>query len=164
MAITMCDCPIPEKNTFCLIAVAESKECLVPPAVTEVGTNLYPIEISLAIDPTNPPVVEVVCPGMLCVCGVITKTLTYRGVNSDGTTTDARVERTIYIPFQKCVEDCSINEGDLFEVGYYYTDCGCYQLGCTGTRTVDDVDDTTIYFEIREKDIVRIGVNRVELG
>jgi hypothetical protein len=148
-------CPIANPQTCCQ-HVIEFQTQLVPPTLAgSVSTRVF--------FPQN-PVVEMVCPEKVVICGKLTKEITYTAVKADGTQyqntlTDER-------SFQCIIDREDANEGDEFEVvgaavlceGMPMLQNRANRPGQNGMGAVD------VYWRLREKDIIKVCIRKIVIG
>jgi hypothetical protein len=109
------------------------------------------------------PVVEMVCPEKVVICGKVTKEITYTPVNGDGTVSDMPKVIHDERSFQCVIERDDANEGDRYDIVGFDILCeGMPRLQNKGTRpgaasTSAAVD---VFWRLVEKDIIKVCIRK----
>lgn len=144
-------CPIANPQTCCQHMI-EFKTQLVPPALADsVKTHAYFAQN---------PIVEMVCPEKVIICGKLIKEITYTAVKANGTRYPNRLfdERS----FQCMIDREDANEGDEFEVVGAAVLCeGPPRLQNRGTRPSESGSDSVnVFWRLVEKDIIKVCIRK----
>lgn len=136
----------------CCQHMIEFKTQLVSPALADsVKTHVYFAQT---------PVVEMVCPEKVIICGKLTKKITYTAVKVDG----SQVPKTLYDEqsFQCMIDREDANEGDQYDVVGADILCeGPPILQNRGTRPNQSGSGTVnVFWRLREKDIIKVCIRK----
>ncbi|GGM18314.1 hypothetical protein GCM10011351_00120 [Paraliobacillus quinghaiensis] len=135
--------------------MVEFKTQIVPPAlaINDVTTDVFF---------NQPPVIELVCPEKVVVCGKLTKVINYTAVLENGD----QIPNTLVdeASFQCVIDREDANEGDEFDVVGYAVLCeGTPRLINRGTRPALSAPGTEdVYWRLVEKDIIKVCIRKSE--
>lgn len=140
----ICGCPDIVNDNLCCTVIVNNKLCLLPPAL---GNTI--VVTFAPLSPANVTIIQNA--GQLCVCGLVTKVVSYTGLNPDGTGQSVDILQDI--PFNCCICNCDFNAEDPSEYGVATIEVEnlCTTLASSATR-----NGAVVFFCLKETDAVRV--------